>query len=146
MSSPWILFFFGRTWQWAFLMLCKTALGALSTSKSTPVHRAVIVRESVAALLQAHELNQVLGLAMEANFQAGRKYFYELLSPWQAGILTVACWPAIPNVDLVLGALAGYGANPCPSIGFPAKLALAYYHSMPSSPSGLDSSTQITTS
>ncbi|KAK9865802.1 hypothetical protein WJX84_008384 [Apatococcus fuscideae] len=95
---------------------------------------------------QAHELNQVLGLAMEANFQAGRKYFYELLSPWQAGILTVACWPAIPNVDLVLGALAGYGANPCPSIGFPAKLALAYYHSMPSSPSGLDSSTQITTS
>ncbi|KAK9867016.1 hypothetical protein WJX84_005354 [Apatococcus fuscideae] len=81
---------------------------------------------------QAHEMNQIVGLAMEAECQAGRKYTYELLSPWQAGILKVLCWPAIPQVPVVLRALAGYNIDCYQNFGFPAKIFPAYYDSRPS--------------
>ncbi|KAK9827492.1 hypothetical protein WJX74_005388 [Apatococcus lobatus] len=55
----------------------------------------------------AHTLSVLLALAYEAALQLGRKFCYEILSPWQWGMMTACLYPVVPDIMYCVKYLAG---------------------------------------
>ena len=57
--------------------------------------------------LQAHSLHVLLALAFETHLQLARKMSYELLSPWQWGMMAACLYPVVPDVMFLMKYIVG---------------------------------------